>query len=47
MAWGKFRSQPKTKKQHAISNKEVWKGHAQVKEELQYEERDLIPSINQ
>ena len=28
-------------------NKEAWKGHVWVKKELDLEERDLIPSINQ
>ena len=37
----------KTEKQHTIPNKEVRKGCIEVKEELDQEERDLIPSINQ
>ena len=28
-------------------NREIWKGHVSVREELDQEERDLIPSINQ
>ena len=28
-------------------NKEVWKGHVLVREELDQEERELTPSINQ
>ena len=28
-------------------NKEIWRGHVWVKEELDQEERNLIPSINQ
>ena len=37
----------KPEKQHQHSNKEIWKGHVKVREELDQEERDLIPSANQ
>ena len=40
---------PNLKPENSIPypNKEVWKGHRQVREELDQEERDMIPSINQ